>query len=67
MSFNVENLGFSKGEALPGALLQPPPLFPVSSLIIAQSHMYGTFISFNGCPLLLPFTLNLKYITRTTY
>nr|CAD7409267.1 unnamed protein product [Timema poppensis] len=28
MSFNVEQLGFSKGEALPGPVLAPPPLYP---------------------------------------
>ncbi|KAL3867150.1 hypothetical protein ACJMK2_044373 [Sinanodonta woodiana] len=28
VSFNVEALGFGKGEALPTATLQPPPLFP---------------------------------------
>jgi len=28
MSFNVEQLGFSAGEALPGPVLQPPPVYP---------------------------------------
>jgi len=28
ISFNVETLGFGRGEALPGSVLQPPPLFP---------------------------------------
>ena len=28
LSFNVEELGFGRGEALPTAVLQPPPLFP---------------------------------------
>ncbi|KAK7791712.1 hypothetical protein R5R35_000286 [Gryllus longicercus] len=28
MSFNVEQLGFGAGEALPGPVLQPPPLYP---------------------------------------
>ncbi|KAI0223789.1 hypothetical protein LSAT2_025087 [Lamellibrachia satsuma] len=28
ISFNIENLGFGRGEALPGPILQPPPLFP---------------------------------------
>lgn len=28
MSFNVEQLGFSAGEALPGPVLQPPPIYP---------------------------------------
>ncbi|XP_067000533.1 DNA-directed RNA polymerase III subunit RPC7-like [Anabrus simplex] len=29
MSFNVEQLGFSAGEALPGPVLQPPPVYPL--------------------------------------
>ncbi|KAK3096629.1 hypothetical protein FSP39_001876 [Pinctada imbricata] len=28
VSFNVEALGFGRGEALPGPIQQPPPLFP---------------------------------------
>lgn len=28
VSFNVEALGFGRGEALPGPILQPPPLYP---------------------------------------
>ncbi|XP_067667282.1 DNA-directed RNA polymerase III subunit RPC7-like [Haliotis asinina] len=28
MSFNIEALGFGRGETLPGAVQQPPPLFP---------------------------------------
>lgn len=28
MSFSVEQLGFSPGEALPGPVLQPPPIYP---------------------------------------
>ena len=28
MSFNVEALGINRGDALPGPILQPPPLFP---------------------------------------
>ena len=30
MSFSVESLGFGRGESLPGPILQPPPIFPVS-------------------------------------
>ncbi len=30
ISFNIENLGFGRGEALPGPILEPPPIFPVS-------------------------------------
>ena len=29
VSFDVQALGFGRGEALPAAILQPPPLFPV--------------------------------------
>lgn len=28
MSFSMEQLGFTAGEALPGPVLQPPPTFP---------------------------------------
>ncbi|XP_061174377.1 DNA-directed RNA polymerase III subunit RPC7-like [Saccostrea echinata] len=30
VSFNVEALGFGRGEALPGPISQPPPLFPIA-------------------------------------
>ena len=30
VSFDVQALGFGRGEALPAASIQPPPLFPVS-------------------------------------
>jgi hypothetical protein len=30
VSFNVEALGINRGDALPGPILQPPPLFPVN-------------------------------------
>ena len=30
ISFNIDNLGFGRGEALPRPILQPPPFFPVS-------------------------------------
>ena len=28
VSFNIEQLGFGRGEAVPVSLTQPPPLFP---------------------------------------
>ena len=30
VSFDIQVLGFGRGEALPAASLQPPPLFPVN-------------------------------------
>lgn len=33
VSFDVQALGFGRGEALPAANFQPPPLFPVSLTI----------------------------------
>lgn len=34
MSLNVEALGFGRGgDAMPTAMIQPPPLFPVSICI----------------------------------
>ena len=38
MSLNIETLGFGRGDALPGPMLQPPPLFPVIRFIIAQPN-----------------------------
>ena len=29
MSFDVGMIGFGRGESLPAAILQPPPLYPV--------------------------------------
>lgn len=45
MSFNVEQLGFGRGEALPQAALAPPPLFPPLStkplpLVQDMAHDY---------------------------
>ena len=31
-TFNIEAVGFSRGEKLPDVVLKPPPLFPVSML-----------------------------------
>lgn len=31
-TFNIEAVGFSRGERLPDVVLKPPPLFPVSAL-----------------------------------
>lgn len=31
-TFNIEAVGFSRGEKLPDVVLKPPPLFPVSTL-----------------------------------
>lgn len=42
MSFNVEALGFGRGEALPGSIIQPPPLFPVSWIHLLEiKHLYS--------------------------
>ena len=35
LSFDVGMIGFGRGEALPTAILQPPPLFPVSEFPLA--------------------------------
>lgn len=35
LSFDVGMIGFGRGEALPTAILQPPPLFPVSEFLLA--------------------------------
>lgn len=32
-TFNIEAVGFSRGEKLPDVVLKPPPLFPVSTLM----------------------------------
>ena len=29
MTFDIGSLGFGRGEGMPAAILQPPPLFPV--------------------------------------
>uniref|UniRef100_A0A1B6C034 DNA-directed RNA polymerase III subunit n=1 Tax=Clastoptera arizonana TaxID=38151 RepID=A0A1B6C034_9HEMI len=36
MSFNMEQLGLSPGEGLPGPVLQPPPLYPPMEFCPAQ-------------------------------
>lgn len=45
LSFNVEELGFSRGEALPTGVLQPPPRFPglttcASPLLTGEKYDY---------------------------
>lgn len=40
MSLNIEALGFARGDALPTAILQPPPRFPVSHVIYASLHSH---------------------------
>jgi hypothetical protein len=37
-TFNIEAVGFSRGEKLPDVVLKPPPLFPVSTLAAAFSQ-----------------------------
>lgn len=34
MSFDVSRLGFGAGEGLPKASVQPPPLYPVSTIVM---------------------------------
>lgn len=41
VSFNVEALGFGRGEALPGPISQPPPLFPVYIENIFSQYIYS--------------------------
>ena len=36
MSFNIESLGFGRGEALPTAIVEPRPTYPVRYCIIAH-------------------------------
>ena len=66
LSFDVGMIGFGRGEALPAAIQQPPPLYPVSELnrtALRGSKMYRYF-------LYVDFTKNqekrLQY-TRPTY
>lgn len=33
LSFDVGMIGFGRGEALPAAILQPPPLYPVGGFL----------------------------------
>ena len=37
-SFDTGALGFGKGDAIPAAILQPPPLFPVSMILLVLHH-----------------------------
>lgn len=43
-TFNIEAVGFSRGEKLPDVVLKPPPLFPVSTLTAKCSQ--GVFSCF---------------------
>lgn len=45
-TFNIEAVGFSRGEKLPDVVLKPPPLFPVS-VMMAQSSQCS-FCVFHG-------------------
>lgn len=36
ISFNVESLGFGRGEALPTPILQPPPTYPVRRYVFVR-------------------------------
>nr|CAD7202379.1 unnamed protein product [Timema douglasi] len=59
MSFNVEQLGFSKGEALPGPVLAPPPLYPPLAnrlLSLLRATNYDDVAKRDG-PLYLPVPL----------
>ena len=38
LSFDVGMIGFGRGEALPAAIQQPPPLYPVSVQIVVLSQ-----------------------------
>lgn len=44
VSFNIDQLGFGRGEALPKATLQPPPTFPVSDNIGFFIALFGKFV-----------------------
>ena len=39
-TFNIEAVGFNRGEKLPDVVLKPPPLFPVSTL---TANSYSVF------------------------
>ena len=41
-TFDVSQLGFGRGEALPAAILQPPPLYPVSEFLF--THLFAEHI-----------------------
>lgn len=38
-TFNLEAVGFSRGERLPDVVLKPPPLFPVSTFTMNSHSM----------------------------
>ena len=42
LTFDVSQLGFGRGEALPAAILQPPPLYPVSEFLF--THLFAKHI-----------------------
>ena len=42
LTFDVSQLGFGRGEALPAAILQPPPLYPVSEFLF--THPFAKYI-----------------------
>ena len=44
LTFDVGMIGFGRGEALPAATLQPPPLYPVSEIFKV------TFLGLNHKP-----------------
>ena len=44
LSFNIDALGFGRGDALPQAINQPPPLFPVS--FIKKNVIYLSLVTF---------------------
>jgi hypothetical protein len=41
VSFNVEALGFGRGEALPGPIAQPPPIFPVIKKLFFLNTLFS--------------------------
>ena len=43
LTFDVGKIGFQKGEALPAAIQQPPPLFPVSTSASFWVHFCNFF------------------------
>lgn len=41
VSFNVEALGFGRGETLPGPISQPPPIFPVMTHLKKKKALFS--------------------------
>ena len=39
LSFNVESLGFGRGESLPTNVLEPPPAYPVRDTLFTFVNM----------------------------